>query len=357
MFRRKKSQCNAFVDRTGKRCTKSAYGKYCWHHTPKSGVILLNIIVFVFTFVCTLVFSEPAKDILCKIPFLKYLDKDEPIVYQIIPNLNAPPPKEKINKITLKVKDRYSGLDLDKSSFVIKKKITDHYETVDGQQKKSEQTLSFIPSNELEYGEYLLEAMLIDKAENKAPEFIKKFSLQEQVLDISHEVVKYDNYDNKLRFADVFKDTALKNYFDFYICNLKIRNKAANTNVVRFSMTIYFPGFVLSWKKNEDYRVKDPKDTQYSEIFPKEKKPKELVYMLQNFQVLDISQISPTGFYSSTILFGKPKSSMPSKACNKSTSVSGIYIAEGQGTSEPRKFGEKQNEAFYIISSLPNFLR
>jgi len=333
-------QCNAFVKKTNAQCkNKSLFGSnYCFSHCPKKEAIFTIIV----SFVLSVIFSDPLTHYLSKLPTLYFLDKNKPIIESIIPDIKKSPTVEKNTKaFKVKYSDKDSGLDLVNSYVNIKYKTGEEYKPVEGKFKKTNSELSFNVQKELEYGEYLFDALLVDKARNNA-EILEKFVIKEKGgFSFGINCYKFEKYEHQDTFNTFFeseagKDKEFTKLFDFYVYIFNVFNLNSKVILKNAYLTINTGEIVFDIKEIKNYIARGIKTFNPIETFNKEL---PIGHMFSSEGLLNIEEMAPHGLLGFAILVGVNKE-LPRNLGgfkNKTLRINGVYSYDGYGVSEVKE--------------------
>ncbi len=319
----KEKLCGAFVKNTNQQCKKKPlpFANYCWWHYPKKALIVEFFIVFILT----LTLSDPSIHFLSKIPIFYYLDKNKPLVEKIIPAIDKSSLVDKTTKyFKISCEDKDSELNLDKSYLKISRKENQAYIPISGKLDKTNFSFNFSLEKELKYGEYLLEVLLVDKADNEN-EFRVPFVVREKdelAFSTSYRKFEDSSVDDRKLFSDFFESKkGLVEHFEFYICKLDIRNKDSIAILRDIYLTINDDsgGIFFEWEQVGNLNTKGLEVYgDFAESFDKRRKGR--IYGGQN---LKIDEIVQRGFLILYYLIGKDKSFLKSQD-EKNTEIVGI---------------------------------
>lgn len=331
--------CKAWSENSNTRCPNKAISgsDYCWSHYPKRAFIIEFFVVFLLTFFLTLTVNDPAISFLSKFRIFYYLDKNAPIINTIKPALDKISSVDKTTEyFELFYSDKDSGLNIKKSSLVVSQKENQIYIPIKGKTDKNNSSLIFIPEKKLGNGEYLFEALLIDKANNITP-FNKPFTIRE-TYELTY-FVSYNAYDSSSESdrklfnsffenkKDLFKD------YTFYIYKLSL----SNTDVAILKdiyLDINMPETIFFWEQIGNYNASDIEICgSAAESF--DKRFKGYVYASSNS--LKLRQLGPHGVITLYVLTGINNKLMePENKLPKWIDIGGRYISEGYGGAETR---------------------
>jgi len=290
--------CKSWVENKNARCEKRAmWGtNYCWWHYPKKEpIITLMIGAFLGLFV-TLIFYDPLAYFLSKYPLFYHLDKKAPLVENVIPDvtrLQSIDKTTKFFKVSFTEKD--SGLNSLQSYIKISYKDKEGDKSLQGVLKRTNSELNFALEKELKYGEYLFDATLVDRANNKS-EFKSPFVVREKDELIAS--VGYDTYENASDSdREIFSSFIENNkeslkYSKLYIYKLGIGNKDNIANLKDVYLHIEMPDEFRCWEQVGNYNA--TKAEIYgtaAESF--DKRTKGHIYM--NLNYLKLKEIGPDG--------------------------------------------------------------
>jgi len=330
-------QCNAFVKKTNAQCkNKSLFGSnYCFSHYPKKEAIFTIIV----SFVLSVIFSDPLTHYLSKLPTLYFLDKNKPIVESIIPDIKKSPTVEKNTKaFKVKYSDKDSGLDLVNSYVNIKYKTGEEYKPVEGKFEKTNSELSFNVQKELEYGEYLFDALLVDKARNNT-EILEKFVIKEKGgLGFGINCYKFEKYEHQDTFNTFFESEAGKDkefikLYNFYVYIFNVFNPNSKVILKNAYLTINTGEIIFDIKEIRNYLVRGIKTFNILETLNKEL---PAGHMFSSDGLLNIDEIAPQSLLGFAILVGVNKG-LPRNLDgfkNKTLRINGVYSYDGYGVSE-----------------------
>ncbi len=329
--------CKAWSENKNTRCSNRAmWGtNYCWSHYPKKALIVEFCIVFILT----LILNDPAVYLLSKISPFHYLDKNKPFIDAIVPAIDKLSSIDKTTEhLIIFCSDKESGLNLDKSSLKISRKENQTYIPISGKLDKKDSSISFSPEKKLEDGEYLFEALLVDKANN-----ITKCS-QPFVVRETYELnafVSYDSYDNssesdKILFTSFFENNKgyFKNY-NFYIYKLSIGNNDNIAILKDIYLKINMPEEILCCEQIGNYNA-----TKADFIGPDAEALHKRIkgYIYCSYNSLNLKQIGPHGIVTFYILTGLNKLlEEPDDKIWTVIEIDGKYLSEGYGSVENRK--------------------
>ncbi len=335
----KKKYCSAFVKSSNQQCKKTTlpFTNYCWWHYPKKALIIEFFIVFILT----LTLSDPSICFLSKISVFYYLDKNKPFVEKIVPPIDRSSLVDKTTKyFEIICGDKDSGLNLDKSYLKISRNENQTYTAINGKLDKTNFSFNFSLEKELKDGEYLLEVVLVDKANNKN-EFRAPFVVREKdelTFSVSYRKFEDSSDADRKIFNGLFesKNDLLEN-FEFYICKLDIRNKDSIAILRDIYLTIDDDsgGIFFEWEQVGNLNAKGLE--VYGNLAESvDKRQKGRIYVGQNF--LKIDEIGPRGFLTLYYLIGKNKSFLKSlDNIPEHIAIYGTYLSEGYGSSESRR--------------------
>lgn len=332
-------KCNAFVQKNNKQCQKAAlpFTNYCWWHYPKKALI----IEFVIVFILTLTLSDPSKHFLSKIPVFYYLDQNKPFIEKIVPPIDRSSLIDKTTKyFEIFCGDKDSGLNLDKSYLKISRNENQAYAPISGKLDKTNFGFNFSLEKELKDGEYLLEVVLVDKADNKN-EFRTPFVVREKnelAFSISYRKFENNSVADRKIFNGFFESKKdLVEHFEFYICKLDIRNRDSIAILKDIYLTIDDDsgGIFFEWEQVGNLNAKGLE--VYGNLAESvDKRQKGRIHIGQNF--LRIDEIGQRGFLTLYYLIGKNKSFLKSQdKIPEHIVIYGTYLSEGYGSSESRK--------------------
>ena len=333
-------QCNAIAKKTNAQCKNRAlpWTNYCIRHYLKKRAWSMMILVSGSLVGITLavIFSHPLTLALSRCRLFYYLDTHEPIVESIVPNINSIDNVHKDTKIfKVLYSDIGSGLDLSKSNIKIRYKVNQKYEPLIGKENDTDSALNFIVKKELQYGEYLFEVSLVDKANNEVT-FSKPFIVRED-KDIEVGVIryKYEDFSKKRIFTAFFKKRKkLVKRYDFYVYLFQVRNESTKAILRDLYLTIDAQLVIFVWEEISNINVEGVKSYVLAETFDKSI-PKERVYLSQRY--LNIEKIAPRGFITFAVLLGGAKGLPSTEERPIHVGIFGTYISEGYGRSELRK--------------------
>jgi hypothetical protein len=337
--------CQAWSGNKNSRCSNRAMRgtNYCWWHYPKKALIVEFLIVFILT----LTLSDPCIHFLSKIPIFYYLDKNKPLIEEIVPPIDKSSLVDKTTKyFEIFCRDNDSGLNLDKSYLKVSRKENQTYTPISGKLDKRNFSIRFSPEKELQYGEYLFEAMLVDRANNKS-EFKTPFVVREKDELIA--LVGYDTYENasdpdRKIFSSFIEDNkeSLK-YSKLYICKLYIGNKDNIANLKDVYLHIEMPDEIRCWEQVGNFNA--TKAEIYgtaAESFNKTFKGR----IYANWNYLKLEKIGPSGATIFLILASRTTMPIESEEIilererrleNMGVDIYGTCLSEGYGSSESRK--------------------
>lgn len=330
--------CQAFVKANNSQCQKKAFLnlKYCWWHYPKESLIISTIVGGFIGLVITLIFNDPLIKFFSKIPLFYYCDKIPPQIEKILPDIQSLSIEEKdIKSFLVQYREDGSGIDLSKSSIVVKMKDGPEYKLVKGELKQASSELEFTPTEELQYGEYLFETSLVDRGRNKIS-FEKTFIVKESCeLDFGLSFMKYEDFSEKRIFnAFLEAHSDLTNNYIFYVYVLGIKNKTSKAIVKDINVSINPNYCVFACGEILNIKVSG---VEFYDLTPKELKSSMLpaeVFLSQKF--LRIENISPGGHVLLAMLVGDVKQLLEEER-NKNIFVEGSYFSECFGIREVKE--------------------
>lgn len=326
--------CQAWASNTNAQCKYRAIRgtNYCWWHYPKKALVFELLIVLPLTLILTLLFNGPLIWFLSKVPVLHRLDKNAPLIESVSPDIRKSPNVDKRTDVfNAAFLEEDSGIDYKKSDIKISYKDNQKNVSLKGKVNKTASEISFLPEKELQYGEYLLEVLLVDKANNKN-EFMKSFVVRER--DELTAFVCYDTYENasdsdrKIFNSFLEDEKDLLEHFNLYIYKLTIGNKddIAVLKDVYLAIDISGGGVFLCWEQIGNFKAKRFGICSVAESL--DKRMKGHVYGPQSF--LNIDEIGSSGFATFFILAGQSKLlPEPEEKIWEGIEIHGTYLSEG----------------------------
>lgn len=327
--------CNAFVQKHASQCKKYAIpgSGYCFIHQPKRELLLSTLIGVILGLFTTILFNDPITTFLSRFNLFHYLDKEQPSMSSLIPNIKKNNTIDRLNKkFILSFDDKGSGIDIQSGSITIEHKKNDKFIMVQGKLNRSDSTLVFLTNEELEYGEYFLKASIKDYADNQIT-FSQTFYVK-----VPHEIgfhlksYEFEKYKGKHIFASFLESNPFEN-FNLYVYELNIHNKGYNSIISNLYLTLDVGIVVLQLKVYGSLHAKGITSYSSSELSPH---MKNRLYLSQRF--LNIEELAPHGIIFFALLVGENrKLPILKKNAPKSLYVSGTYISEGIGKTETRQ--------------------
>jgi hypothetical protein len=258
-----KKQCRAFSISTKNQCRKKALRStnYCWLHYPKKEVFISIFISAAFCLFLSLPFSEPLIRFLSKCSLLYYLDNNNPIIENIAPDISK---HANINKEIKNFKIIYdeneSGLDLNKSSVAIYMKQEGNDKPLKGELVFAHKEMNLKLSDDLKYGEYLMDIQLVDKAKNQNKQQHKFFVKEQEDLGISIRYETFDESQDKKEFLEfVEKRKKLLSDSELFIYYINFHNKADKLLLRSIYFTVNLSNIIWDWQEIGSIRVKNAK--------------------------------------------------------------------------------------------------
>ncbi len=334
-------QCNAFVKKTDAQCkNKSLFGSsYCFFHYPKKEATLTILASSLIGLFLSVMFSEPLTRILSKCPILYFVDKNKPIIESTTPDIKKLSTLDKNTKVFKVIySDKDSGLNFANSYVKITYKNGEGYRPVEGKLNKTNSEFSLNVEKELEYGEYLFEALLMDKAGNRV-EILEKFVIEEKGgFSFGVNCYKFEKYEHQDTFNTFFESEAGKNeeftkLFDFYVYIFNAFNPNSKVILKNAYLTINTGETIFDIKEIRNYLVRGIKTFNMLETLNKEL---PTGHMFSSDGLLNIDEMAPRGLLSFAILVGVNKKMHEHlhSSKNETLRVDGVYSSEGYGVSE-----------------------
>lgn len=295
----------------------------------------------ILSLVLTLIFHEPLSHFLSKAPFFRYIDKNEPKIDVVKPNIDQSLNMDTgIRNFVVSFSEKDSGLSFSKSYLKISRKDNKGYESLNGNLELNENNseLSFTLDKELKHGEYLFEVLLVDRANNQKG-FRKEFMVEEkEPLNFSIEYENYEESSQKEIFADFHEEKKefLKDN-NLYIYRINFYNKDPIAVLKDLYLSIDISGGVFYyWYEISNFQTEGVKVINLSESMNKQLAESEMrVFLSQQF--LNIKQMGPNGFLGFIILVGEFKSFAKEHKTWKGIDIYGGYISEGYGNPQTQK--------------------
>ncbi|OGX37104.1 MAG: hypothetical protein A3D87_00380 [Omnitrophica WOR_2 bacterium RIFCSPHIGHO2_02_FULL_50_17] len=333
----KQDGCGAWVQSANARCAKRPISgtKYCWAHYPKKDPFIFVIIGCIISILFNIFLQDPLAQSFSKCPGLHWVDKNKPLLEKIEPEIDKfSIVDKKTGRFEIIYSDKDSGVDLSRTSLKVSYKDNQQYKLVAGRLDKTKSKLSLRLDKELQYGEYLFEVTLIDKANNKT-EFRKPFVVREpEDLGFTVRYSKYENFQNKeifTSFLERHKDLA--DTSELLVFYLNVHNKASSAQLRDLYFSVDFSGgIIFEWK---DTGSVDIKDVNAYNLLKTHDGINERVYV--NQRLVNIDRIGPHGFYTVAILVGKYPPEIEEKDIWRGIGIYGHYTFEGYGSSETKK--------------------
>ena len=329
---KRKKRCHFFIEKNNTRCQKKAlWGtNFCWLHYPKKGSLIVGAIGSIFIgLVITILFKDPLTHFLSKYRLLYFIDKDSPVIEDIIPDIRKLSTVAKnTNIFTLSCVDKDSGINTSRSYIKIRYRNNQGYELVKGRLDISAKELKFVPEKDLEYGQYSLEAYIVDNANNVLTSSYSFVVKETEDLAFSADYHQYDASEH----ADFFPYSIIEGHervFDFYVCTLWIKNITSGMKIQNITVSIKPNALIFGWKEYmSEYAVG-------IEAYDRDKKwNQNRSHFWGAVEELHIGEIAPQGYASFIILL---TNSNEKREFKEKMDISGTYVCEGYGGSEVKK--------------------
>lgn len=327
-------QCQAFVESKGRRCEKTIrWGKkYCWWHYPKAGTIFGLILGAFLALILTLLFSGPLMSSLSQVPPFHYLDRNDPIVVGLVPDIRASDYIDSDTRtFSVTCRDDCSGLDFPQCRINLYCLKNNEYEPLSGKSNINENRFDFMVDTELTHGEYYLRITLFDNANNMSESEYSFMVPENDIIDITFSYEEYD--EAKHRKLVRFLPNELGTLFDkmrLYVYHYGVRNRAEKTYCKSVHISVDNPGVIYSWEETGGLNYTGVVSLSVTEALHK-RVPKNRVFVTE--RKLSIEEIGPGGFVLFVALVGlmdfdnfRPKESTP-----MDIGVFGTYVSEGYG--------------------------
>lgn len=352
-----KQLCNA-IKKDGAPCKRFPIkGKdYCFAHMKKKEaqsflaiiynfwvnykpIVLLSVLLGLASALIEIFEYNPVSNFLSR--YVYSFDKIKPSVVEIRPDITTDKIIYKDNKgFEITIKEDESGIDWDNCALKIYYKQQDQFSPIKGEIIKSSKKIVFTSSGELQYGEYLLEYVVSDKAQNKLTKSAPFIVIEQQPLFVSGYIQKYKESSKKDIFATFI---GKRDYIQFYkvpddvlIYIFKVGN-GSNQLILRdidFSLDTGIPIFNCTdfWT----FKVDGIKHLSLPEADKRYLKGSGDVYVSQRH--FSISEIKPFGRVEFALLLGIDEFTRKQIGSNRQIrfQMFGTYFWEGFGLKQKR---------------------
>lgn len=337
--------CCFFVKSNNAQCQKKAIvgSNFCWLHYPKETIVAIVASVLlgaILGLLLPLLFNDKLNNWFSKYTPLKYCDKNNPTIESIVPDINKlsnVDKKTKIFKVTFLEND--SGIDSSRSNIKINYKDNQKVVPLRGKVEIMPSEITFLPDRELLYGEYELEALLIDKADRKTT-LTKDFVVQEEdVLGFQICYYKIEDCPDREIFQTYLEENKnLLSDSNLYVYYFTVSNKADKVQLRDLYIIFDVPGAIFDWKEVANFNTKGVHAYTPTDAFSINK-PVTRTRFYGPQGCINIDNIGPHGCYSIAILVGIFKYTLGLKERNlwEGFEIYGTYIFEGYKSSEIRK--------------------
>ncbi len=329
-------QCQAFVESKGRRCEKNiCWGKkYCWWHYPKAGPISALILGAFIGLILTLLFSGPLMRSLSRVPPFHYLDRNDPIVVGVVPNISASDYVDADTRtFSISCRDDCSGLDLPQCRMNLYCLKDNEYEPLSGKSIISANRFDFTVDTELTHGEYFLRITLSDKANNMSESEYRFVVPEEEIVDISAVYEEYEEEKHEKLFRSFFDERGEMldlHLYRLYVYRYSVRNKAEKTYCRSLHFSIGNQGVIFFWKEMSSVDCSGIVSLSFTESMQKNV-PNNMVFTSE--RMLSIDEIGPGGLarFAALVGFIKRDNFRPKVNAPREIGLFGTYVSEGYG--------------------------